>query len=97
MKIQIQSIKSKSKYKGGLVEDFDMRKQSTSSFLSSGINFARRMSMKITGNRGKHPHHHCHHPLYHHHHHHHQLCTEDKPEENWNTRYLLNRGNSFLL
>ena len=41
------------KFKGGLVEHFDLRKHSTSSFLSTGINFARRVSMKITGNRGR--------------------------------------------
>ena len=46
------------KFSGGLVEDFDLRKHSTSSFLSTGINFARRMSMKITGNRGEIEHNH---------------------------------------
>ena len=46
------------KFSGGLVEDFDLRKHSTSSFLSTGINFARRMSLKITGNRGEIEHNH---------------------------------------
>ena len=31
----------------------DKRKESSASFLNPAVNFARRMSMKITGNRGE--------------------------------------------